>query len=84
MAPHPHRSSGRAQKLEDDAADLPRASAARPVGRFHVVRQRGGRPTAVSAWRITTEGHAIADALGGFYGVRRSYWTPATNMSLRS
>ncbi|MGX1759550.1 helix-turn-helix domain-containing protein [Streptomyces lydicus] len=24
---------------------------ARPVGRFHVVRQRGGRPTAVSAWR---------------------------------
>ncbi|MER5972815.1 hypothetical protein ABT112_24295 [Streptomyces sp. NPDC002055] len=68
MAPHSHHGPSRAQKLEDDAADLPRASAAHPVGRFHVVRQRGGRPTAVSAWRITTEDHAIADALGGFYG----------------
>ncbi|WP_369367847.1 hypothetical protein AB5L52_37275 [Streptomyces sp. CG4] len=68
MAPHPHHSPSGDQKLDDDGADLPRVSAADPVCRFHVVRQRGGRPIAVSAWRITTENRAIADALGGFYG----------------
>ncbi|MFD9817149.1 hypothetical protein [Streptomyces sp. NPDC059080] len=68
MAPHPHRSSNRDQKLDDDGADLPRASMADAVGRFHMARQRGGRPMAVSAWRMTTEDEAIADALGEFYG----------------
>ncbi|WP_411573615.1 hypothetical protein [Streptomyces fradiae] len=68
MAPHPHRSPSRDQKLDDDGADLPRVSVTDPVGRFHVVRQRGGRPVAVSAWRITTEDHAIADVLGEVYG----------------
>lgn len=68
MAPHSHNSPSWDQKLGDDGANLPRGSAADPVGRFHVARQRGGRPIAVSAWRITTEDHAIADALGGVYG----------------
>ncbi|MFC8291111.1 hypothetical protein ACFUJ0_00680 [Streptomyces sp. NPDC057242] len=57
MAPHPHHSPSRDQKLDDA-----------PVGRFHVARQRGGRPIAVSAWRITTGDHAVADAVGGLYG----------------
>ncbi|MGA5872271.1 hypothetical protein [Streptomyces cinereoruber] len=39
-----------------------------PVGRFHVARQPDGRPIAVSVWRVTTEDHAVADAVGGLYG----------------
>ena len=71
MAPHPHRSPSRPsrdQKLDDDRADRPHVSASDPVGRFHVARQRGGRPIAVSAWRMTTEDQAVADAVAGFYG----------------
>ncbi|MFG2774334.1 hypothetical protein [Streptomyces sp. NPDC048350] len=68
MAPHPHQSPSRDQKLDDDGADQRRGSASDPVGRFHVARQRGGRPIAVSAWRITTEDHAVAEAVGGLYG----------------
>ncbi|MFG3350950.1 hypothetical protein [Streptomyces sp. NPDC048001] len=68
MAPHPHHSPSRDQKLDDGRADQRRGSASDPVGRFHVARQQGGRPIAVSAWRITTEDHAIADAVGGLYG----------------
>ncbi|WP_455352102.1 recombination directionality factor [Streptomyces sp. SYSU K217416] len=68
MAPHPYHSPSRGQKLDDARADRPRVSASDPVGRFHVARQQGGRPIAVSAWRITTEDHAVADAVGGLYG----------------
>ncbi|MFE1271078.1 hypothetical protein [Streptomyces sp. NPDC058757] len=39
-----------------------------PVGRLRVARQRGGRPNAVSAWHVTTEDHAVADAVGGLHG----------------
>lgn len=52
----------------EEAPGVPRVSGGRPVGRFHVACQQGGRPIAVSAWRITTEDDAIADALGGLYG----------------
>ncbi|MFC9489262.1 hypothetical protein ACFTZM_24645 [Streptomyces hydrogenans] len=68
MTPHPYRSPSRDQKLYDDRADRPRGSASEPVGRFHVARQQDGRPIAVSAWRVTTEDHSIADAVGGLYG----------------
>ncbi|GAB7105356.1 hypothetical protein JCM4814A_36700 [Streptomyces phaeofaciens JCM 4814] len=68
MAPHPHHSPSRDQKLDDAGADRPRVSASDPVGRFHVARQRGGRPIALSAWRITTADLAVADAVGGLYG----------------
>ncbi|WP_244290730.1 hypothetical protein [Streptomyces virginiae] len=68
MNAHPYRSPRRDQKLYDDRADRSRGFASEPVGRFHVARQRGGRPIAVSAWRITTEDHAVADAVGGLYG----------------
>ncbi|MFD8883049.1 hypothetical protein ACFV0H_11035 [Streptomyces erythrochromogenes] len=68
MAPHPHHSPSRDQKLDDARADRPRVSASDPVGRFHVARQRGGRPIALSAWRITTADQAVADAVGGLYG----------------
>lgn len=68
MAPHPHHSPSRDQKLDEARADRPRVSASDPVGRFHVARQRVGRPIAVSAWRITTEDRAVADAVGGLYG----------------
>ncbi|MDI3405409.1 recombination directionality factor [Streptomyces cavernicola] len=68
MAPHLHHSLNRDQKIDDAGVGRPREPAADPVGRFHVAWQQGGRPIAVSAWRITTQDHAIADALGGFYG----------------
>ncbi|MEU9294858.1 hypothetical protein [Streptomyces sp. NPDC048266] len=68
MTVHPYRSPRRDQKLYDDRADRPRASASDPVGRFHVALQQGGKPIAVSAWRVTTEDHAVADAVGGLYG----------------
>ncbi|MGW1513113.1 recombination directionality factor [Streptomyces sp. NPDC002394] len=68
MAPYPHYSPSRDQKLDDARADRSRVSPSDPVGRFHVARQRGGRPIAVSAWRVTTENPAVADAVGGLYG----------------
>ncbi|MFE5491582.1 hypothetical protein ACFQ7Z_16790 [Streptomyces virginiae] len=68
MAPHPHHSPSRDQKLDDARAARPPVSGSDPVGRFHVARQRGGSPIAVSAWRMTTEDHAVADAVGGLYG----------------
>ncbi|WP_234331980.1 hypothetical protein [Streptomyces sp. NRRL S-87] len=68
MAPYPHYSPSRDRKLDDARADLPHVSASDPVGRFHVARQRVGKPIAVSAWRVTTENPAVADAVGGFYG----------------
>ncbi|MGW1250890.1 recombination directionality factor [Streptomyces sp. NPDC002535] len=68
MAPYPHYSPSRDPKLDDARGDRPRVSASDPVGRFHVARQRGGRPIALSAWRVTTEDHAVADAVGGLYG----------------
>jgi hypothetical protein len=39
-----------------------------PAGRFHVARQRGGSPMALSAWRVTTDDRVLADALAGLYG----------------
>jgi hypothetical protein len=39
-----------------------------PVGHFHIARQRGGSPVALSAWRITTDDRDLADALAGLYG----------------
>ncbi|MGW2269636.1 recombination directionality factor [Streptomyces yangpuensis] len=68
MAPHPHHSPSRDQKLDDDRADQRRGSASDPVGRFRVALQRGGKPIAVPAWRVTTENHAVADAVSGLYG----------------
>ncbi|MFJ3901569.1 hypothetical protein [Streptomyces sp. NPDC090025] len=68
MAPYPHYSPSRDQKLDDARADRSCVSPSDPVGRFHVARQRDGTPIAVSAWRVTTEDHAVADAVGGLYG----------------
>ncbi|MFD8415657.1 hypothetical protein ACFV2Q_28535 [Streptomyces sp. NPDC059650] len=68
MAPYLHYSPSRDQKLDDTRADRSRVSASDPVGRFHVARQRGGKPIAVQAWRVTTENPAVADAVGGLYG----------------
>ncbi|WP_326687224.1 MULTISPECIES: hypothetical protein [unclassified Streptomyces] len=47
---------------------LLRDTAGAPVGHFHVGRQVGGRPVAVSSWRITTGDRDVADALAGLYG----------------
>ncbi|MFH9734421.1 hypothetical protein [Streptomyces sp. NPDC017260] len=68
MAHHLHHNPSRDQTPDDDGADLTGISGGRSVGRFHVARQRGGRPIAMSAWRVTTEDPAVADALGGLYG----------------
>ncbi|MEU2357759.1 MULTISPECIES: hypothetical protein [Streptomyces] len=68
MAPYPHYSPSGDRNLDDARADRPRVSASDPVGRFHAARQQAGRPIAVSAWRVTTESHAVADAVGGLYG----------------
>ncbi|MFJ3883156.1 hypothetical protein ACIPW5_37630 [Streptomyces sp. NPDC090077] len=68
MSPRSYPSSIRDRNLDDGRADLPHPPRGGPVGRFQVARQRGGRPIAVSAWRVTTEDHAVADAVGGLYG----------------
>ncbi|MFC9585383.1 hypothetical protein ACFVJ8_21475 [Streptomyces yangpuensis] len=54
--------------LPEEAPSAPRVSGGRPVGRFNVVGEQGGRPVAVSAWRVTTEDRAVAEALGGLLG----------------
>ncbi|MFB7147831.1 MULTISPECIES: recombination directionality factor [Streptomyces] len=68
MSPRSYPSSIRDRNLDDDGVDLPHPPGGGPVGRFHVARQRGGRPIAVSAWRVVTGDHAVADAVGGLYG----------------
>ncbi|MEU6423222.1 recombination directionality factor [Streptomyces spiralis] len=51
--------------LGTDLALVPEGA---PVGRFHVARQRGGSPVALSAWRVTTDDRVLADTLAGLYG----------------
>ncbi|MEU8617386.1 hypothetical protein [Streptomyces sp. NPDC048623] len=65
---HLPQSSGSDLEPTEDASYAPHASGGRPVGWFRVAGQQGGRPIAVSAWRVTTEDRAVADALGGLLG----------------
>ncbi|MFI7345959.1 hypothetical protein ACIBSR_06775 [Streptomyces sp. NPDC049936] len=68
MAHHLQLNPSRDQAPDDDAVDLMGISGGRPAGRFHVARQRGGRPFAISVWRVTTADSSVADALGRLYG----------------
>ncbi|WP_329348877.1 hypothetical protein OG226_11950 [Streptomyces sp. NBC_01261] len=53
---------------ERSALGLPLVSEDTSVGRFHVARQCGGSPVALSAWRVTTDDRDLADALAELYG----------------
>ncbi|MFJ3921668.1 hypothetical protein [Streptomyces sp. NPDC090022] len=52
----------------EEAPDSPRVSGGRPVGRFRVASQQGGKSIAVSTWCVTTEDGATADALSRLLG----------------
>ncbi|WP_391654548.1 recombination directionality factor [Streptomyces tamarix] len=65
---HLLQSSGSDLESPEETPDFPGVSGSRPVGRFSVAGRQGGRPIAVSAWRVTTEDRAVAEALGELLG----------------
>jgi hypothetical protein len=60
------------RKPAEHETALLRASVGTPIGRFHVAGQRDHRPVELSAWRITTEDHLLADTLAALYGGERN------------